>query len=309
MSIVNEQEITVGVVIVTYNRVEKLKKALLAYDNQKQVLKYILVVDNASNDSTKEFLNEWKSIKRGYDKYFVTLNENTGGSGGFFVGEKLALSYEADWIMLADDDAYPEPDYIKGLLDYIKIHKEQEFSAVCGSVLENGSVFNNHRSKIANLWKWHYRRVISNDEYNKESVSIEFMSYVGVLLNKEKLKKVGLVNKDYFIWNDDVEHSIRLRKEGIIVYVPQYVIYHDCDVEHVQLSWKSYYGYRNQLDLFRKHYFKQFLFCLIVFSLKTILCPLKGRSLTEVKLRLHAIYDGIHGNLGKHNLYKPGWKP
>lgn len=43
--------------------------------------------------------------------------------------------------------------------------------------------------------------------------------------------------------------------------------------------------------------------------LKALLCPIKGRSFSEQKMRLIAVKDGICGRLGKHPIYKPGWKP
>lgn len=305
----NNDLISVGVVIVTYNRAEKLKKALDSYDKQEYLPQYILVVNNASTDTTSDILKIWQHKDTSYQKYVVNLDENMGGSGGFFRGEKEALCYGADWVMLADDDAYPNPDYIKGLMQYLKAHERDEISVICGTVLEAGTVFNNHRSMIHNLWKWNYRRTLTEEECNSVSLSIDLASYVGPVINKDKLQKAGLVNKDYFIWNDDIEHCIRLKKEGDIICVPRYVIYHDCTTEHFQFSWKFYYGIRNQLDLFRRHFFKQFIWLLIVLFFKTLMCPLKGRSLDEVYLRIKAIYDGMQGKLGKDKTYGPGWKP
>ncbi len=54
----------IGAVIVTFNRLEKLKKALASYEKQTLLPEYIIVVDNASNDGTKEYLEEWKKEKR-----------------------------------------------------------------------------------------------------------------------------------------------------------------------------------------------------------------------------------------------------
>ena len=45
----------IGVVIVTFNRVEKLKTALLNFDVQSILPAYIIVVDNASSDETPAF--------------------------------------------------------------------------------------------------------------------------------------------------------------------------------------------------------------------------------------------------------------
>lgn len=299
----------VGAVIVTYNRIDKLKKALESYSNQTFLPQYIIVVNNSSTDGTDEFLKQWQQKAASYKKYVITMDENLGGSGGFYAGEKAAMKLDADWIMIADDDAYPESNYIARMMEFISQHDSNNISVVCGSVLENGTYLNNHRGILTNPWKLQYKRNITAEEIKNPVLSIDLVSYVGILINKNKLKKVGLVNKDYFIWNDDIEHSIRLRTVGKIIYLPQYIIMHDCDVEHVELSWKSYYGNRNRIDLFRRHFFLQFLFTTFIYFLKTLVCPIKGRSFTEVKLRLHAIHDGVLGILGKDKTYRPGWKP
>ena len=120
---------------------------------------------------------------------------------------------------------------------------------------------------------------------------------------------INLVNKDYFIWYDDTEHSQRLKQVGTIVCIPRYSIFHDVAEENLELSWKNYYGFRNNIDFFKKHFKLQMPFVVAVTIAKALLCPLKGKSITEVKLRLTAIKDGLLGNLGKHPIYKPGWKP
>ena len=50
----------IAVVLVTFNRLKNLKVTLDKYVNQNKLPKYIVVVDNASTDGTREYLNEWK---------------------------------------------------------------------------------------------------------------------------------------------------------------------------------------------------------------------------------------------------------
>ena len=301
----------IGVVIVTFNRLPKLIKTLKAYSEQTLFPKYIIVVNNASSDNTDSFLAEWMQRKESFCKYVINLPKNVGGSGGFYAGQKKALELDAEWIMLADDDAYPSPNYIEGMQQYIQGHKLQEISAICGSVLErNRDGLNNfHRGYLKNLWSINYRSRMSEADYREKSVEIDCISYVGIVINIQKMREVGLVEKDYFIWNDDIEHCIRLRKVGKLICIPQYIINHDCDAEHMTLSWKTYYGWRNQINMFKRHFFIQFLFITSVLFLKTCLLPLKGNRFVEMRLRFTAIKDGVLGNLGISKIYKPGWKP
>lgn len=300
----------IGVVITTFNRLEKLKKALDAYRKQTYIPKCVIVVDNASSDGTDAFLKEWKEQRTEFDKEIITLDKNTGGAGGFFAGEQYVMSRDdVSWVLIADDDAYPEANYLEGLNKYICSHCENDYSIVCGKVLEHNSPVNIHRTFLKSKWARYFQSYASLKEYEKEEFNPDFVSYVGILINKTKMNKVGLVNKDYFIWYDDTEHSERLKKVGKIVCLPAFTIIHDVGCENDSLSWKNYYGFRNNVDFMKKHFRIQMPFVVVITLLKAILCPLKGKSIAESKLRINAIYDGLAGRLGKHPIYKPGWKP
>ena len=64
----------IGAVIVTFNRLEKLKKALESYEKQTLLPKYIIVVDNASNDGTVEILKDYRN--KGYFR-FMSERDNS----------------------------------------------------------------------------------------------------------------------------------------------------------------------------------------------------------------------------------------
>lgn len=302
-------ETTIGCVIVTYNRLEKLKKTLSAYASQTLKPLFLIVVDNASTDQTAVFLNQWQKIDEGFNKIVIHSNENLGGSGGFYIGEKEALKLNSNWIMIADDDAYPEKNYLYGIQSYIDNHDTTNISILCGKVSEHGIYESIHRSAWRSKWDRSFHCPVKKEKYNDREFYPDFVSYIGIVINKEKMKKAGLVCKDNFIWCDDTEHTYRLSLYGKIICLPEYTIIHDVDLANHALSWKSYYGYRNDLVFFKKHFKTHFPFIIIKLTLKTMLCPLHGKSLTEVKLRMRAIYDAIFDNMGINSKYKPGWKP
>ena len=296
-------------VVVTYNRLDKLKKALESYSTQTLLPKYLVVVDNASTDGTAAYLADWEKQEEKFTKIVITAAENMGGSGGFYLGQERAMELDADWIMLADDDAYPETNYLEGMYQFITTQDSDTLSIVCGKVIQNGTYISKHRAYLKNRWTLNFAAPAPKKFYVKDYFEIDFASYVGILINRKKLKQVGLVTKDFFIWNDDHEHTYRLKKVGRIVCLPAFTILHDAAGDHFELSWKLFYGFRNSIILLKKHFPFQYPFAVLFFVLKTLLSPLKGTTLTEVHMRFVAIKDGVSGKLGKHWLYKPGWKP
>lgn len=296
------------VVIVTYNRLEKLKRTIKSYEKQTLLPKYIIIVNNASTDETKDYLEKWKNVNNGINKIIINSEQNLGGSGGFYLGEQLAITLDSSWVMVGDDDAYPDKFYIEKAFDIINNKKRNEISVICGLVKQNGNFDNYHRANINSKWKINFTKKINFNDIKADNFYIEISSYVGPIINIEILKKVGLINEKFFIWYDDVEHMIRLGKKGKIICSKNMIIEHDIEKKRESLNWKYYYGFRNYIYMIKKHYPNQYIYILLLFFIKAILCPLRGKSLKEVKMRLIAMRDAFYNKLGKHDIYKPGWK-
>ena len=257
----------IGVVIVTYNRLEKLKIALESYEKQNVKPKYILVVNNNSNDGTKEYLEQWKEENSNIEKLILNLDKNTGGSGGFYQGLKHSLELDSEWVWVADDDAYPQEDAFEIAQKYIEKHKDSkvELSAICGTVFKSDrtTIDCSHRRRIyTTVFNRIAQPYSKPKDYEQDEFEINGFSYVGTMINKEKLKQTELTKKDYFIYYDDTEHSYRLSKLGKIVCIPSIKVVHDAP--HSEMSeivkWKLYYLVRNTLDFvknnFDEKYFK-----------------------------------------------------
>ena len=94
-------------VVVTYQRLDQLRVTLQALlDQPTRDLSAVLVVDNASQDGTAEWLAGQSDARL----ITLTLPENRGGAGGFEAGMRHAVEHlSPDWIVVMDDDARPEP--------------------------------------------------------------------------------------------------------------------------------------------------------------------------------------------------------
>ena len=307
---------TIGAVIVTFNRLEKLKKALASFDRQSYQPSYILVVDNASDDGTGDYLKEWLHEEKCYKKYISVLPRNTGGSGGFYTGLKRAVKLSANWIWVSDDDVYLKPDTLEKSVEYIEKLSENPIngsnvSAIASKVLRDGVIDIAHRKKVE------YSRFYAREEkcpielYNKDYFTIDILSFAGSILNKNAVLSVGLPEKDFFIWFDDSEYSYRLNKFGKMYVVPSVEIIHDDEQAYggSNITWKDYYGSRNEIYTFKKHYNKR-IACLKVLK-KTVkaMCMFFNKKTRQRSiLLLCGILDGVKGKLGVHTVYKPGWK-
>lgn len=299
----------IGVVVVTFNRCEKLKKALKSYDDQINKPKYIIVVNNKSTDDTEDYLNNWKEQDNGIDKYVVNLDENMGGSGGFYVGLKKSLELDAEWIWVADDDAYPKNDCLFKIDKFLEGKSNEEIeniSAVCGVVRNaDNSIDFDHRRRVKINAVSVKEEAVSASEYEKEIFELDMLSYVGSAISKKVMEKVGITEKDYFIHFDDSEHGYRLSRVGKIICLTDVEITHDVmPAVTNEISWKVYYAERNRLFFLKKH-FKNRYFWLAYIKAK-ISSKTKSKSMQEI---INAyLEDAKNNKQGIHSVYKPGWK-
>lgn len=292
-------------VIVTYNRLDKLKKALAAYDKLTRQPSSILLVDNGSTDGTKEYLRDWQQKKCLYEKHVISLDRNTGGSGGFYEGIRQGCETGCRWIWVADDDAYPYPDSFEQLEKYLTA----DYAAICAGIHSPDGIDTWHRRRIRSGLLFIKEERIGEAEY-KDVFELDLFSYVGTLLSVEAVKKAGLPEKDFFINYDDTEHSIRMAKEGKIICVPSAVVYHDSPgVTSDTLNWKKYYAVRNKLYSYKKHFRRRYGFLLqCYYFTKAIVMMMKRHNVQEFRIVRKAIKDGNKGILGVDKKYCPGWK-
>ena len=304
---------TLDLVIVTYNRLDKLKKTLQHYVVQTHAFRNLIIVDNCSTDGTREYLDEWSKENTPFDKIIIHTKENIGGSGGFYLGQKKAMKLRADWIFVADDDAYADPTMVERFYDFIELHDTNAVSAVYAAVLDtDGNICLCHRDRHSVLKNEYHRESAGIEEYEKELFSIDVLSYVGSFLNAKALKSCGLVSPEYFIYYDDTEHSMRLKRYGDIIVVPTIQIIHEGGAESAEqknvLTWRKYYVQRNTAHMLMKHYPK-FRITLVSTLLKSEICRLMHfeKSSEDFRLYRKSVLCAFFGILGKDKIYKPGW--
>ena len=299
-----------GVVIVTYNRIEHLKKSLELYTRQTKNPSRIIVVDNHSNDGTIDFLNSWEAeVVLNVKKEVIYLPENLGGSGGFYEGLKRIQIYDdLDWIWVADDDAYPSLDVFEKADLFINEHTNEldGIAAICGVCGFDGGYSNIQRFRYKKTILGVQDMPIPMEWYGKGTFDIDMYSFVGTIMKRKNLLEAGLPRKDFFIYQDDLEHATRMKKTGRIVCTTSIKITHkDNNPSSNDATWRDYYASRNIVALYKEHFSKWSLFWRIIRREIFVLLSFKPAKVRIVNI---AIKDGLRGNMGMHPVYKPGWK-
>lgn len=243
-------------VIVTYNRLELLKECLAAVRRQTYPLHEIIIVDNCSTDGTPGYLRTLTDDSLRLK--ILSLPENIGGAGGFSTGIKQAVKDGAEWVWVMDDDTIPYLSALDRMMNATSLSERIGF--LCSKVLwTDGTPHRMNRPGVCIE-----KNGKSFNHYSAEDAPVflcRHASFVSLLINTEAIKAVGLPIKEFFIWADDIEYTVRLSSNGYdCFYVDNSVVLHKtpsnyapyADTAPVESAWKFYYHARNVSFLKRK---------------------------------------------------------
>lgn len=232
-------------VVVTYNRLELLKKVIDALRNQTHKIKSIVVINNSSPDGTEEWL------KSQDDLHYITQG-NVGGAGGFYRGLKYGYENGYDWIWFMDDDVIPQADCLEKLMKYA-----DENSALAplrhtpdGDPFLNECVQFNFTNPFRTMWL----NLITNEDVKKDFIKVEGMTFEGILINRKLIDMIGLPIKEYFLYGDDTDYFIKAKRAGFNVGIVTSARSDRVFQENSAKQWntqKRYYMVRNVIILDR----------------------------------------------------------
>ncbi len=209
----------VCVALVTFNRKGLLVECLDALVCQTRPVTRIVVVDNASTDGTSELLRERGLLDR-EDLHYVRLERNLGGAGGFARATEEALAGPCDWLWFMDDDAEPRPDALERLLCSRWASDPGTAGLAQKIVNPDGGVQLGARGHLGSQ-----PSALSAEEH-VDGADLDFVTFVGLLARGDVARQIGPPRADFFIWCDDYEWCIRLRRHGALRLVPQSEIVH-----------------------------------------------------------------------------------
>lgn len=239
---------TVAAVIVTYNRANKLSAVIKHVLSQTRQPDWVIVVDNASTDSTPAVLAP--HVEEG-SVTVLRLPENTGGAGGFASGMARAYELGADFVWIMDDDCYPDADALAELVrGYDAAHQGLGVapSFACSVVKwTDGGIC--EMNNPGTTWDW--ARLLVRGQ---QAVLVAHCSFVSVLVPRWAMTRFGLPLKPYFIWFDDMEYTLRISRAAPGVQILTSTVVHDLATNHGvnfgQIDdanlWKYEYGIRNE---------------------------------------------------------------
>jgi len=233
----------IAAVIVTYNRLELLKKVVAGLRTQTIKLDKIIVINNSSTDGTVDWLTQQEDIE------FIT-QKNLGSSGGQHTGAVVAFNAGYDWVWQMDDDVVADSECLHNLLK----HATKDLVVVPKRLTSKGEVFYNDTKEVnlTNPFKSIWRSIVNEKDFYNSLVFVDGMTLEGPLFHRSVYERIGFVEKDFFITGDDTEYSIRMKKNGIKAAIVTDAIFHR-QIPYPEntaiYDWKTYYIIRNLIAM------------------------------------------------------------
>lgn len=300
---------TIITVIVTFNRKQLLRRALNAHLNQTCKASHLLIVDNASTDGTREMLQKEGWLDQS-DIELLPLQENTGGAGGFAAGLEHAINSGADWVWMMDDDAEPHTTALEQL---IRIASDPR---------------NIYGSLAVNLGETSWLTTVLDPPLGEVSkatavptkATVESLPFLGFMVHRELVERIGLPDVDFFIAADDVEYCVRAQRAGaeLIIAGKSRIEHPRSRPQKVQLlgksltflplpPWKRYYDTRNRLLIARKYYGTKIWTQTLPGSIVRLFASVvrEPRKREQLQAVIAGIIDGLAGIKGqRHEFWK-----
>lgn len=262
-----------------------LKNVIQHLKSQTVKLDEIVVVDNSSTDGTEEWLKSQQGLS-------VIRQENSGSSGGQYTGSKYAYEKGYDAIWLMDDDVVAHEKCLGVMLqqldkyDIVAPLRHDEKGNAIGQDIVKLNLTNPFKS----LWLY----IVEYMDELPKLLPIDSVAFEGPIFKREVFEKIGFPDKDFFIFGDDTEFSIRAMNAGFTKVLASEArmdrLLELQDNIKEKFTWKHYYIIRNVFALDVLHgNFAVRTFRPIAYLFKWLW---NAKSLGNVKTVLRAFRDG-----------------
>lgn len=215
------------IVIINYKTPQLVCGALESLTGQLDLKRdAVVIVDNDSQDSSVEIINDFIQSNHWEGWVAVKLSEI---NGGFSAGNNVGIKYaEAEYYLLLNSDAYVHDNVIGSLISTVESDPSlgivsprlewpdgaQQVSCFYDLTPLNSFL---HAAKIGlftRLFKLFGIHEVAIPLEQYEVVSPEWLSFACVLLRGTMIKEIGLMDENYFMYREDNDYCRRAVNAG-----------------------------------------------------------------------------------------------
>lgn len=199
ISAAGEPSSSVAAIVLAFSRMETLEQLITALKNQTHPPDEIIVIYQGSRDDIAAWLQSQSGLT-------VIRQENKGSAGGFCTGIEEAIRRGHGWSWIFDDDAVPEKTALQELVQLPYFALGDAVFLASRVVDRHGKTYMSPQPADANRW---YGTVLRD-----KCVEAVGACWLGLLVNSSAVRKYGLPISEFFLWEEDLEFTTRLARNG-----------------------------------------------------------------------------------------------
>lgn len=217
---------SVSIIIVTYNSSRWIPQLFLSIKQQTQPAQQVLIVDNASTDSTLQDIAQWTA--------HTELIQNTENVWFSRAVNQALDKVKTEFVLLLNPDALLVPEAISVLTQ--AMNTKLNIGAVTGKVMRHGNILDGFGIAASRARQFYNRGEGEQDHAQFDQQKTFGVSGGFALFRMSALRSVAfkgeILDEDIVAYKDDVDLSYRLRLAGWeIMTTPQVIGSHQRTVD------------------------------------------------------------------------------
>ncbi len=289
----------VFIIILQYNNAVRTLACLESVEQLTYKNRSVIVVDNNSHGNEYERIYDTLQGRPGY--HIIRNADNNGYAAGNNVGIRYALSRDADYVLVVNNDVLLPSDCLEPMVAMAE--SEHAIGMVAPAIQEANAI--NYGGRVS----WLHSTLQQN--YTKPHSKIaepDFLIGACLLMKKALIEHVGMLDERYFLYFEDAEYSLRTRKHGWrIIVMPEVVITHAVSASTRTLGAARLLRlhYRNSLLFNSTHAPLRFrillplwsLYCIVKQLVKYIVQPAQRDTALSIVAGIRDFYVGRFGKI------------
>jgi GT2 family glycosyltransferase len=208
-----------SIVVLSWNTISDTKACIDSINKLTYASWELIVLDNGSNDGSKDYLSKLKGIK------YIDLPENMGFTGGQIEAYKKS---EGEYIVLVNSDAVVSPDWLDVV---IETFESDSMIAAVGGRAYSWNTENKPFDESKGFYSYQVTDFVQGfgrtSQTGVQKIEVDSISGAVVAIKKSVIDEVGYFDNRFFAYYEETDLFARFKRAGYkIVYQPKAKAWH-----------------------------------------------------------------------------------
>lgn len=259
----------------------------------------IILVNNGSD--------QINPIKTSFPDLLIhSLEVNSGFTGGYNYGMKIAMEKGCDYLWLVNNDLIVDSNTLTILINKFRELPDAAFLGPVILTIEKPDVILSAGGSINGRVSYHHHIGNKVNEAFLTLHQVDYISGCAILTHASVVRKIGFLYEPFFAYHEDIEWCYRAKLAGLKTYiVPEAHVWHpDTRLRDEDRSLITYYINRNSLYFIARYFGIKDVLLQFADNIRTIISwtirPRWKNKRNQRDALIHAMIDFIFNRYGRY---------